>query len=66
MESPSYITIQGNNYSYFYVEDVGDYARKWSNNWIDIFFGVNNPTNTDAAIWYGVKKVTYYWNEWIN
>lgn len=54
------VKISGKEYSTFVVEDRGGASNR-TPFWIDIYFGVNNSTNYNAAINYGVKTVSYYY-----
>lgn len=71
LTSPN-IVIQGQAYNHFSVMDTGDldYAYHPSSDyWIDIYFGQwvrgdKNNSNYKAAINYGSKKVSYYWDEY--
>ncbi|MDR2043616.1 MAG: hypothetical protein LBQ15_04475 [Clostridium sp.] len=52
------VTIQGNTYSSFVVQDCGSGSGR-TDYWFDIFFGVNNTANYHAAIQYGVIQRSY-------
>lgn len=54
------VNVNGTNYSSFVVEDRGNPSNR-TTYWIDIYFGLNNTTNYNAAINYGVKTVSYYY-----
>lgn len=54
------IKISGKEYSSFVVEDRGGASNR-TKFFIDLYFGLNNSTNYNAAINYGVKTVTYYY-----
>ncbi|MBD5545569.1 MAG: hypothetical protein HDR01_15335 [Lachnospiraceae bacterium] len=54
------VTVKGTKYSSFVVEDRGNPSNR-TKFWIDIYFGLNNSTNYNAAINYGVKTVSYYY-----
>lgn len=49
------VNIQGKEYSEFTIQDCGS-GNGRTDYWFDIFFGVNNSTNYNAAIKYGWKK----------
>ncbi|MCL2254592.1 MAG: hypothetical protein FWC09_09125 [Lachnospiraceae bacterium] len=55
------ITIQGTAYPAFFVEDRGTPSNR-TDFWIDLYFGLNNTANYNAAINYGVKQVSYYYH----
>lgn len=54
------VNVNGTNYSSFNVEDRGNPTNR-TTYWIDIYFGLHNTTNYNAAINYGVKTVSYYY-----
>lgn len=54
------VKVNGTSYSSFVVEDRGAPSNR-TPYWIDIYFGVKNDTNYNAAINYGVKTVSYYY-----
>lgn len=54
------INVNGTSCSSFVVEDRGNPSNRTAY-WIDIYFGLNNKTNYNAAINYGVKTVSYYY-----
>ncbi len=54
------VNVNGTNYTSFLVEDRGKPSNR-TKYWIDIYFGINNTTNYNAAINYGVKTVSYYY-----
>ncbi|MDL2301789.1 hypothetical protein LJC58_05475 [Lachnospiraceae bacterium OttesenSCG-928-D06] len=59
MESP--VNINGTSYSLFTVEDRGGCSNR-TTYWIDIYFGVHNTANYNAALNYGKQTVSYsYW-----
>lgn len=56
----SSINVNGASCDTFVVEDRGAPQNRTSY-WIDIYFGINNTSNYNAAVNYGVKSVSYYY-----
>ncbi|MDD3417359.1 MAG: hypothetical protein PHY47_25765 [Lachnospiraceae bacterium] len=54
------VDVNGTSRSSFVVEDRGNPSNR-TTYWIDVYFGLNNTTNYNAAINYGVKTVSYYY-----
>lgn len=54
------VDVNGTSCSSFVVEDRGNPSNR-TTYWIDIYFGLNNTSNYNAAINYGVKTVSYYY-----
>lgn len=53
------ITIQGNDYTDFSVQDTGDAHFNRSSYWTDIYFGSPSDDNEQACLDYGVQSVDY-------
>ena len=49
--------------SQFVVQDLGQLNNQsgFSRHWIDVFFGVNNNTNLQAALAFGSQRFSYTW-----
>lgn len=54
------VNINGITSTSFIVEDRGA-PKNRTKYWIDVYFGLNNSTNYQAAINYGIKKVSYFY-----
>lgn len=53
------VTIQGNDYASFDVEDTGDLNFRRTSYWTDLYFGTSTSANNTAALNYGINTVTY-------
>lgn len=53
------VTIQGDDYAFFNVQDTGDLNFKRTSYWADLYFGTSTSANNTAALNYGIKKVNY-------
>lgn len=52
------VNVNGMNYAHLVVDDRGEPTNRTAY-WIDVYFGLNNQTNYNAAINYGLKTVSY-------
>ncbi len=66
MSALKYVTYPNSSaqYTQFIVEDLGQLnnQQNYSTWWVDLYFGVNNATNTQAAFNFGTKSMSYtFW-----
>lgn len=53
------VTIQGNQYASFDVQDTGDLDFNLSDYWTDLYFGISTASSEKAVVNYGQPTVTY-------